>query len=70
MNRFFDAGFKATSATLHATSATVRGTKVAASATADAGRSFMAGVRAAINANKPQPQAAHTTPASMLLAKY
>lgn len=70
MNRFFNAGFKATSATLNATNATVRSTKVAASATADAGRSFMAGVRAAINASKPQPQAAHTNSTGMSLAKY
>lgn len=68
MNRFFNAGLKSTTAVLSASSATCRGTKAAGAAIADAGKSFMAGVRAARATTQAQP--ASPTVTTRQLAKY
>lgn len=71
MNRFFNAGLKSTTAVLSASSATCRGTKAAGAAIADAGKSFMAGVRAARAATQAQPASpASSTATIRQLAKY
>lgn len=72
MNRFFNAGLKSTTAVLSASSATCRGTKAAGAAIADAGKSFMAGVRAARAASQAAPAspASFTTVTTRQLAKY
>lgn len=69
MNRFFNAGLKSTTAVLNASSATCRGTKAAGAAIADAGKSFMAGVRAARAASQAQP-ASPASSTTRCLAKY
>lgn len=71
MNRFFNAGLKSTTAVLNASSATCRVTKAAGAAIADAGKSFMAGVRAARAATQAQPASpASSTVTTRQLAKY
>lgn len=71
MNRFFNAGLKSTTAVLSASSATCRGTKAAGTAIADAGKSFMAGVRAARAASQAAPASpASSTVTTRQLAKY
>lgn len=71
MNRFFNAGLKSTTAVLSASSATCRGTKAAGAAIADAGKSFMAGVRAARAASQAAPASpASSTVTTRQLAKY
>lgn len=69
MNRFFNAGFKSTTAVLSASSDTCRGAKAVGAAIADAGKSFMAGVRAARAASQAQP-ASFTAATTRQLAKY